>query len=229
MSTQRQKGTGYETYLIPILRRVWPKAERAAQSGVNDFGDFTNVGGWLLEAKKQETWTLPAWIRTIQKKVETGGQPSPWAILFAKDKRSGIPDLVAMPLETWVSQMEQVVGLRRQVANADHVKLKKLAAQAKTYDGKLARAEAKRVKDLDKLSLRMGDEADAAIEAVEQIANETAAKLVERINSLETENMQLESALHKQQTYTEQAREAHLNAERKATSLESQLRRTRRR
>lgn len=184
MSAQRQKGTGYETYLLPIIRRVWPKAERAAQSGLNDFGDFTNVGGWLLEAKKQETWTLPAWIRTAQQKVKAKGGASPWAILFAKDKRSGIPDMVAMPTETWISQLERVVAQERQLQNAEHVTKKKLAAQAKQYEGKLARAQTKRTTDLAKLTASLTaklEENDslwrAELDVIEQANEELQAKL----------------------------------------------------
>lgn len=117
MSKQRQKGTEYENFLLTTyLLRVWPQVERRAQQGMRDFGDFTNVGGWLIEAKKHERWDLPNWIRKIQWKIERGGAPTPWALLFVNDKRKGFPDLVVQPTEQWIGQWERVIALEKEVA-----------------------------------------------------------------------------------------------------------------
>lgn len=116
MSAQRQKGTEYENYLlVTYLRKVWPKAERAAQKGMKDFGDFMNVGGWLVEAKKWDRWDLPNWIRKVQAKIERGGQPAPWVILFANDKRKGFPDLVVQPTEQWIAQGERLIAQEKKI------------------------------------------------------------------------------------------------------------------
>lgn len=116
MSKQRQKGTEYENFLLTTyLRRVWPKADRSPQRGVKDFGDFSNVGGWLVEAKKHERWDLPNWIRKIQWKIERDGQPSPWVLLFANDKRKGFPDLAVMPTEQWIAQGERIIAQEKEI------------------------------------------------------------------------------------------------------------------
>ena len=92
MSKQRQKGTSYEQYLLDMyLREVFPHADRAPLRGIHDAGDFINTRHFLFEAKKQNQWRLPLWIRKTAPKAEK--QNRPWAILFAGDKRSGHPSM----------------------------------------------------------------------------------------------------------------------------------------
>lgn len=67
-----------------------------------DYGDFINVGGWLVEAKNRKTWALPEWIRGVyskQKKNHREGQP--WVILFKADKRQGLKDDYSL-IPTWL-------------------------------------------------------------------------------------------------------------------------------
>jgi hypothetical protein len=106
MSKQRAKGTAFENHVLETyLKKIWPKVERAPLKGVNDYGDFINVGYWLVEAKKRDRWDLPTWIRTILKKVRAKGT-SPWVLVFAGDKRSAIDiDLVVLPAEQYFDQL----------------------------------------------------------------------------------------------------------------------------
>lgn len=104
MSKARQKGTTFENHIRDTyLREVWPEAERAALSGINDYGDFINVDGWHIEARNRKTWAIPEWIRGVYKKVmrKHGDLEHPWAIVFKADKRSDLyEDYAVVP--AWV-------------------------------------------------------------------------------------------------------------------------------
>ncbi len=67
----KAKGTEFESYVMNgYLSFVWPEVERAPSKGTNDFGDFVNVAGWLIEARNRKTWALPAWIRGVYSQLE---------------------------------------------------------------------------------------------------------------------------------------------------------------
>lgn len=110
MSKARRKGTDYENFLMErYLSQPYPQVSRAPLSGINDKGDFINVGPWVMEAKKRNRWDLPLWIETTARKAF----PSrPWAIWFAGDKRSGRnrDDYVVTTAATfaYLLEMEQV-------------------------------------------------------------------------------------------------------------------------
>jgi hypothetical protein len=102
----KKKGTEFEVRNLPWLRAIWPDAIRVSNTlGVNDKGDYANTGAVLVEAKKTETWLLPAWIRKVREKAE--GRP--WLIIMAQDQRK-LPgtyvvmeaDFAQMLLATWV-------------------------------------------------------------------------------------------------------------------------------
>lgn len=100
MSKQRRKGTDYENHLRDrYLSLIWPDADRAPLRGTADRGDFDNVGGFVIEAKKRDRWDLPAWMRTTQKKVPHDKHPDSWMVWFAGNKRRGElrDDYVVMP------------------------------------------------------------------------------------------------------------------------------------
>jgi len=121
MSRSRAKGTDFESELLGPLRRVWPAVTRAGTTkGPNDYGDFLNVGGWLVEAKKQDKWHLPAWIKTIQRKVSTRAAAisfvDAWALIFAADRRVMAGTFVVQPLDQWLAQMESANLAHRMLA-----------------------------------------------------------------------------------------------------------------
>ena len=102
MSKARQKGTTFENHVLnEYLLSVWSTAERAALSGINDYGDFTNVDDWHIEARNRKTWALPEWIRGVYKKMERkhGDRNQPWMIVFKADKRSDLhEDYAVLPM-----------------------------------------------------------------------------------------------------------------------------------
>lgn len=109
----KQKGTAFENHVLDTyLRRVWPKAERSPLKGGLDFGDYTGVGNYLVEAKKTKTWRIPEWVRTIRKKIGSQSPTSPWVLVFAGDKRQEPKvDLVVLPAEQYFEQLRRLVLL----------------------------------------------------------------------------------------------------------------------
>lgn len=93
MSVQRQKGTGWESELLPLLRLAFgPQVERAPLKGTNDAGDFTGTP-FQVEAKKTDVPHFLQWGKTATKK--TGNR---WWVVWSGDRRKGDGPFVQMPL-----------------------------------------------------------------------------------------------------------------------------------
>lgn len=103
MSKARAKGSGWEVALLGPLRFIWPRAERAPLKGINDYGDFLNVDGLLLEAKKTDVPHFLQWAKTANAK--TGG--SGWRIIWSGDQRRKDGPFVLMPLTDWLILEEE--------------------------------------------------------------------------------------------------------------------------
>lgn len=90
MSKSKQKGTSFETSLLPALRYVWPLVERRAQQGANDKGDFYLPGSDLitLEAKNVAKSNIPGWL--AEAKQESVNAGTRCAAVIAK--RRGVTD-----------------------------------------------------------------------------------------------------------------------------------------
>lgn len=98
MSRQRQKGTGWETELLPLLREVFgEQVERAPLKGTADDGDFLHCGV-LVEAKKTDVPHFLQWCKTAAKKRPNGD----WRIVWSGDRRKGDGPFVMLPLEQWL-------------------------------------------------------------------------------------------------------------------------------
>ena len=115
MGKSTAKGTRYENHVRDTyLQRVWPTAERAAKEGINDHGDFTNVGGFLMEAKWRKTsqgWRVAKWVETAMLKRARKGQKARhgWVVWVAEDKRSGCPiDLAVLPAQDLTLMLDQL-------------------------------------------------------------------------------------------------------------------------
>jgi hypothetical protein len=106
-----KKGPEYEkhvleTYLLPLF----PDAERRYhKKGPNntDLGDFDNIGEWVGDAKKRETWALPAWIRNIRAK---GKDTRKWFLIYAADGRRLPGDFVTVDARDFFDLLSQVEG-----------------------------------------------------------------------------------------------------------------------
>lgn len=102
MSKARQKGSGWEVALLRPLSRIWKYVERAPLKGVNDYGDFVNVDGLLLEAKKTDLPHFLKWAKTAATK--TGGNG--WRIIWSGDQRRKDGPFVLLPLTDWLGLEE---------------------------------------------------------------------------------------------------------------------------
>jgi hypothetical protein len=96
MSKARQKGTAWESELLPKLRDLFgQQVERAPLRGVNDKGDFVGVP-WLHEAKHVAVPRFQEWARTAAKKDDD------WVVIWKGDARkSGHGPYVLMPLHLY--------------------------------------------------------------------------------------------------------------------------------
>lgn len=104
MSKARQKGTAWETELLPRLRALWgPLVERAPLRGIADDGDFTNTP-FLVEAKNTQKPLLQAWCRIAERKRPNGD----WCVIWKGDRRvkTGNGPYVFMPLELFEQLVE---------------------------------------------------------------------------------------------------------------------------
>lgn len=99
MSASKQKGTNFETELLPLLRDVFgPQVERAPLKGINDLGDFTGLpGGLLVEAKKTDVPHFLQWAKTCNKKAVD------WAIVWSGDRRKGDGPFVMISLDYYLA------------------------------------------------------------------------------------------------------------------------------
>ncbi len=122
---RRQKGTGYEVGIkTNYLEEIWPDVERAPLKGINDFGDFINVDGWLIEARNRKTWALPAWIRGVYSKLEREGRNRTWRwmLIFKADKRGDLNDdyvLMSASQAFYLIELEREYWKRFKLWNED--------------------------------------------------------------------------------------------------------------
>lgn len=98
----RQKGTKYETALLPDLRNAFgDQVERAPLKGQGDKGDFTGVP-FPCEAKNTNVPHFVEWARTTAGKCAPDGPlaPARWIVLWSGGdaRKKGYPgELVLMP------------------------------------------------------------------------------------------------------------------------------------
>lgn len=83
----RQKGTAWESALLPLIRRVWPGANRAPLWGSGDRGDFTGTGPFCIEAKAHKALDLAGFVdQAVAEAAQAGVR---WPVVFAKRRGKG--------------------------------------------------------------------------------------------------------------------------------------------
>jgi hypothetical protein len=89
MSRSKQKGTTFETSLLPVLREYYPGTERRALSGAKDKGDFILPGApFALEAKNVKAMSLGSWVDEAE--VEAANLGVRYGVVA--HKRRGVTD-----------------------------------------------------------------------------------------------------------------------------------------
>lgn len=103
MSKSKQKGTSFETSLLPCLREYYPGAERRALSGKNDKGDFILPGAsYALEAKNHRQFNLSAWLKEAEEEAENLGVPFGVVVHKRRGKTAPEQQYVTMTLGTFL-------------------------------------------------------------------------------------------------------------------------------
>lgn len=98
MSAARQKGTRFETSLLPELQKWYPGAKRAPLAGINDIGDFILPGEarYALQAKNRKRMVLSEWVDQAGVQAK---RLHPSAVGVVVHKRQGTTD----PAEQYVT------------------------------------------------------------------------------------------------------------------------------
>lgn len=74
MSKSKQKGTAFESSLLPLLEEYYPGANRRPLSGNKDKGDFILPGAdFALEAKNHKTMSLAEWVKEAEIEAQNLG------------------------------------------------------------------------------------------------------------------------------------------------------------
>lgn len=65
MTPSKQKGTAFETFVLPAFRTYYPQAERRAMQGANDKGDLLLPGEdrFIVECKNVRAMNLAGWLK----------------------------------------------------------------------------------------------------------------------------------------------------------------------
>ena len=89
----KQKGTFFESLLVPYYGNFWPDVRRNTLAGNKDIGD---IGGLPLpiEAKNCKTFDLAGWSKEAEREAENANAPFV-PVVF---KRKGVTD----PAKQWV-------------------------------------------------------------------------------------------------------------------------------
>lgn len=100
----KAKGTDFEVSLLPRLQQVWPEAERRAQSGNNDKGDYHLPGEkrLIIEAKNRTQMSLSQWVREAEVEAKNAGVP--YGVVVHKRKGTRVPgeQYVTMTLDVFL-------------------------------------------------------------------------------------------------------------------------------
>lgn len=99
----KEKGTSFETSLLPALRLYYPGAERRALQGKHDKGDFILPGAkYALEAKNCKEMKLSEWLKEAE--VEAKNLGVPYGVVVHKKRGTTDPrkQYVTMDLGTFL-------------------------------------------------------------------------------------------------------------------------------
>jgi len=105
MSKNKQKGTGFETALVPFLKVLWPSARRTGSESLGS-GDFAETWPFLLEAKNRKELRLGEWMKQIEVAAERMRQKSGVvlfpAVIHKRRNFGAHRAYVTQPVETWI-------------------------------------------------------------------------------------------------------------------------------
>lgn len=105
LSKSKQKGTAFESLIVPSFNRVFPGTERRALAGGLDKGDLLLPGApFVVEAKNTSRAALAQW--AAEAEVEALNAQVPFWIVVHKRARKGRGD------DQWVTTtVDQFLGI----------------------------------------------------------------------------------------------------------------------
>lgn len=108
MSRSKQKGTSFETSLLPLLQRFFPGAERRALTGAKDKGDFILPGAnFALEAKNHKAMDLAGWLGEAQVEAVNLGVPHGVVVHKRRGKTAPEEQYVTLRLEDFLEMITE--------------------------------------------------------------------------------------------------------------------------
>lgn len=111
--TNRKGRDGEQHFLERYISQIWPDAYRPRLKGYYDKGDYEGTNDWYIEAKKQNQWALPQWIRDILRKKDS---TQPWLLFFAGDKRKSPKiDLVVQDAAQYTRQAVALIAANKRI------------------------------------------------------------------------------------------------------------------
>lgn len=103
----RARGTAWESALLPLIRRVWPAANRAPLWGAGDRGDFTGTGPFCIEAKAHKALDLAGFVdQAVAEAAQAGVR---WPVVFAKRRGKAVErGYAVMEIGTFLDLLKEV-------------------------------------------------------------------------------------------------------------------------
>lgn len=129
----RQKGTLWESTILPVLQRVWKFAQRTG-SRAYELGDFANTGRYVIEAKDHKTITLAAYMDQAKKAAARvpGGIP---VVIVKRRRKNVLQAYVVMELGDWIREKEETkTALQQATINCGECRRRHLPNERCGYD-----------------------------------------------------------------------------------------------
>lgn len=115
VSRQKQKGTAFESSVLPELQKYYPGAERRALSGVHDKGDFILPGAaFALEAKNHKAMDLAGWIKEAEAEAANLGVPHAVVVHKRRGKADPREQYVTMTLGSFLDLVQNRFSAREE-------------------------------------------------------------------------------------------------------------------
>lgn len=114
MSKNKQKGTHFETSLVPFLQLLWPYAKRTGSADYGG-GDFENTWPFLIEAKNRKDLRLGEWMKQVEaaaKRIKERSGITLFPVVIHKRRNFGSHRAyVTMPVESWLASVLHLLDM----------------------------------------------------------------------------------------------------------------------
>lgn len=102
----REKGTRWESKLLPVLRRAWPNAQRTG-SRAYERGDFEYTDEYVIEAKDHKRITLADFMDQAKRAAERVGAGAIPVVIAKRRNKNVKQAYVIQELDDWIKDKER--------------------------------------------------------------------------------------------------------------------------